>query len=124
MKFYSTNNRNLVAGLREAVLQGLAPDNGLYMPEYIPRLPDDFFSSIGHRSMQEIAFTVSQSFVDEDVNDESLSGIVARAIKFDAPLVPIGDMIHALELFHGPTMAFKDFGARFMAGLLGHFAQD
>ena len=124
MKFYSTNNRNLVAGLREAVLQGLAPDNGLYMPEYIPRLPDDFFSSIGHRSMQEIAFTVSQSFVGEDVNDETLSGIVARAIQFDAPLVPIGDMIHALELFHGPTMAFKDFGARFMAGLLGHFAQD
>lgn len=124
MKFYSTNNRTLVAGLREAVTRGLAPDNGLYMPEYIPRLPEDFFSSISQRSIQEIAFTVSQSFLGDDVSDEVLSGIVARAIQFDAPIVPVGDTIYALELFHGPTMAFKDFGARFMAGLLGYFARD
>lgn len=123
MKFYSTNNKSLVAGLKDAVLQGLAPDNGLYMPEYIPRLPEEFFSSIGQRSLQEIAFTVSQSFLGDDVSDETLTGIVARAIQFDAPVVALGDMVYALELFHGPTMAFKDFGARFMAGLLGYFAQ-
>lgn len=123
MKFYSTNNKSLVAGLKDAVLQGLAPDNGLYMPEYIPRLPEKFFSSIGQRSLQEIAFTVSQSFLGDDVSDETLTGIVARAIQFDAPVVALGDMVYALELFHGPTMAFKDFGARFMAGLLGYFAQ-
>lgn len=73
--------------------------------------------------MQEIAFTVSQSFLGDDVSDETLTGIVARAIQFDAPVVALGDMVYALELFHGPTMAFKDFGARFMAGLLGYFAQ-
>ncbi|HLT72152.1 MAG TPA: threonine synthase, partial [Cyclobacteriaceae bacterium] len=123
MKFYSTNNKDLVVDLKDAVLQGLAPDNGLYMPEYIPRLPEEFFSSISQRSIQEIAFTVSQSFLGDDLSDETLSGIVARAIQFDAPVVPLGDMIYALELFHGPTMAFKDFGARFMAGLLGYFAE-
>lgn len=123
MKFYSTNNRRLTAGLKDAVLQGLAPDNGLYMPANIPALPAEFFSSIGQRSLQEIAFTVSQCFVGDEVSDEVLTGIVAKAIQFDAPVVPVGDIAYALELFHGPTMAFKDFGARFMAGLLGYFAQ-
>lgn len=123
MKFYSTNNRQLTVGLKDAVLQGLAPDNGLYMPVNIPVLPADFFSSLSQRSLQEIAFTVSQAFVGDDVSDDALAGIVAKAVQFDAPVVPAGDAVYALELFHGPTMAFKDFGARFMAGLLGHFAQ-
>lgn len=122
MKFYSTNDRNLRVGLKEAVLHGLAPDKGLYMPEHIPQLPADFYTSLHQRSLQEIAFTISQSFVGGDVDDEALTGIVARAIQFDAPVVAVGDSVYALELFHGPTMAFKDFGARFMAGLLGYFA--
>lgn len=124
MRFYSTNDRSVTAGLKDAVLRGLAPDNGLYMPEYIPRLPAEFYSSIGQRSLQEIAFTVSKGFVGDDISDEALVGIIAKAIQFDAPVIAVGDTVYALELFHGPTMAFKDFGARFMAGLLAHFAAD
>lgn len=123
MKFYSTNNKSLRVTLREAVLQGLAPDKGLYMPERIPSLPAGFFDAAGERSMQEIAFVVAHEFVSDDIDDNTLSSIISHAIPFDAPVVGIDDNIYALELFHGPTFAFKDFGARFMAGLLGHFAQ-
>jgi threonine synthase len=123
VKFYSTNNKSLRVTLREAVLQGLAPDKGLYMPERIPSLPAGFFDAAGERSMQEIAFVVAHEFVSDDIDDNTLSSIISHAIPFDAPVVGIDDNIYALELFHGPTFAFKDFGARFMAGLLGHFAQ-
>ena len=105
------------------MLQGLAPDKGLYMPERIPSLPAGFFDAAGERSMQEIAFVVAHEFVSDDIDDNTLSSIISHAIPFDAPVVGIDDNIYALELFHGPTFAFKDFGARFMAGLLGHFAQ-
>lgn len=123
MKFYSTNNKGLRVGLREAVLQGLAPDNGLYMPERIPQLPEAFFATAGERSLQELAFAVAREFVTGDVADDILSAIISHAIPFDAPVVGVDDTLYALELFHGPTFAFKDFGARFMAGLLGHFAE-
>jgi threonine synthase len=123
VKFYSTNNKSLRVGFREAVLQGLAPDKGLYMPESIPRLPAEFFDSAGELSLQEIAVAVAREFVSGDVDDHTLSAIISHAIPFDAPVVAIDDTIFALELFHGPTFAFKDFGARFMAGLLGYFAQ-
>src|SRR3970282_1031959 len=123
MEFHSTNNRNLRVGLEEAVLHGLAQDNGLYMPVNIPQLPSDFFSSIEQRSFQDIAFAVARNFIDSEVKDEALATIIANAIQFDAPVVKLEERVYALELFHGPTLAFKDFGARFMSGLLGHFAR-
>ena len=123
MEFHSTNNRNLRVGLEEAVLHGLAQDNGLYMPVNIPQLPSDFFSSIEQRSFQDIAFAVASNFIDSEVKDEALATIIANAIQFDAPVVKLEERVYALELFHGPTLAFKDFGARFMSGLLGHFAR-
>jgi threonine synthase len=109
--------------LRDAVLQGLAPDKGLYMPERIPSLPAGFLDASGERSLQEIAFVVAREFASGDIDDNTLSSIISHALPFDAPVVGIEDNVYALELFHGPTFAFKDFGARFMAGLLGHFAQ-
>lgn len=123
MKFYSTNNRNLKVDLREAVTQGLAPDNGLYMPEHIPVLPEKFFETLSSKSFQEIAFEVAQNFVGEDVPSAELKRIVEHTIQFDAPVVAVEDNVYALELFHGPTLAFKDFGARFMSQLLGYFAR-
>jgi threonine synthase len=123
VKFYSTNNKALRVSLRDAVLQGLAPDKGLYMPERIPSLPAGFLDAAGERSLQEIAFVVAREFVSGDIDDNTLSSIISHALPFDAPVVSIEDNVYALELFHGPTFAFKDFGARFMAGLLGHFAQ-
>lgn len=123
MQFYSTNNPNLKVDLRQAVTQGLAPDNGLYMPERIPELPQDFFVTINQKSFQEIAFEVANSFLGDDIPATELRRMVEHTIQFDAPLVSIEENIYALELFHGPTLAFKDFGARFMSQLLGFFAK-
>lgn len=123
MKFYSTNNPGLKVDLRQAVTQGLAPDNGLYMPEQIPPLPPEFFTTIGQKSFREIAYTVAKHLIGDDVPDSELKRIVDHTIGFEAPLVEIEDSIFALELFHGPTLAFKDFGARFMSQLLGYFAK-
>lgn len=123
MKYYSTNNKNLTVDLKQAVTQGLAPDNGLYMPESIPVLPVDFFRTIDKKSFQEIALTVTQNILGDDIPANELKRIVEHTIQFDAPLVEIEQDIFALELFHGPTMAFKDFGARFMSQLLGYFAK-
>ena len=123
MKFYSTNNPDLKVDLKQAVTQGLAPDNGLYMPEKIPALPKAFFDTIAKKSFQEIAFEVADNLIGEDVPKAELQRIVEHTIQFDAPLVELGENIYALELFHGPTLAFKDFGARFMSQLLGYFAK-
>jgi threonine synthase len=123
MKFYSTNNPDLKVDLRQAVTQGLAPDNGLYMPERIPPLPQEFFKTIHEKSFQEIALAVAQNLIGEDVPPTELKRIIEHTIQFDAPVVKIEEGIFALELFHGPTLAFKDFGARFMSQLLGYFAQ-
>ena len=123
MKFYSTNNPDLKVDLKQAVTQGLAPDNGLYMPEKIPVLPKTFFDTIAKKSFQEIAFAVADNLIGEDVPKAELQRIVEHTIQFDAPLVELGNNIYALELFHGPTLAFKDFGARFMSQLLGYFAK-
>jgi threonine synthase len=123
MKFYSTNNTDLKVDLKQAVTQGLAPDNGLYMPEEIRPLPKSFFDTLPDMSFQEIAYHVSYHLLGADVPEADLKRIVEHTIQFDAPLVSIEDDIYALELFHGPTMAFKDFGARFMSQLLGHFAK-
>lgn len=121
MRLYSTQNKHHIVSLREAVIQGLAPDNGLYMPEKIERMPESFLESIQTKSFEEIAFGVASHLIGNDVETESLKKIVHHTIGFDAPLVEISPNCFALELFHGPTMAFKDFGARFMSQLLGYF---
>lgn len=123
MKYYSTSNRKLEVGLREAVIQGLAPDGGLFMPEQIPVLPDSFFAALPQLSFQEIGYEVANLFLKGDVPDADIHRMVNHTLQFDAPLVYVHDQIHSLELFHGPTLAFKDFGARFLSGLLGYFAQ-
>ncbi len=122
MNYYSTNNKNLKVSLREAVIQGLAPNNGLYMPETIPDLPASFFESLYQLSFQEIGFQVAKNLIGNDIPTNELKRIVDHTIQFDAPLVEIEKNIFSLELFHGPTLAFKDFGARFLSGLLGFFA--
>lgn len=122
MKFYSTQNTSRFTSLKEAVLQGLAPDNGLYMPAQVPQLPPGFFEGIHEKTFTEIAVEVAGKFTGEEIPQPELQRIVQHTLQFDAPLVPIDEQISALELFHGPTMAFKDFGARFMSQLLGFFS--
>jgi len=123
MKFYSTNNSKHLVSLQEAVIKGLAPDNGLYMPERIPTYPQEFFNSLSEKTFREIAFAVAKEFVGEDISSNQLKNIIDHTISFDAPLIEVEKNIFALELFHGPTLAFKDFGARFMSQMLGHFAK-
>ena len=121
MKYYSTNGKADKATLHEAVVKGLAGDKGLYMPEVIKALPKEFFDEIENLSFQEIAYRVADAFFGEDVPAETLKQIVYDTLAFDCPVVPVTENIYSLELFHGPTLAFKDVGARFMARLLGYF---
>ena len=121
MRYYSTNGKTKMVDLREAVVKGLAADNGLFMPERIAALPTTFYEQIDKLSFQDIAFTVAQAFFGEDVGADALRTIVNETLAFDCPVVPVQANCYALELFHGPTLAFKDVGARFMARLLGHF---
>lgn len=121
MNYYSTNGKAPKATLQEAVVKGLAPDKGLYMPEHIHMLPDSFFKNIGTLSLQEISHEVANAFFGEDIEKETLKEIVYDTMNFEIPLVQVTDSIYSLELFHGPTLAFKDVGARFMARLLGYF---
>ncbi len=121
MKYYSTNGKAPLASLEKAVVKGLAEDRGLYMPEHIKPLPKEFFDNIENMSFHDIAFTVAQAFFGEDVPDDDLRRIVCDTLAFDVPAVKVTDNIYSLELFHGPTLAFKDVGARFMARMLQHF---
>ena len=121
MNYYSTNGQAPLADLRKAVVKGLAEDRGLYMPERIKQLPKSFFDDIDKMSFQEIAYTVASSFFGEDVDADALHDIVYDTLSFDCPVVKVKENIYTLELFHGPTLAFKDVGARFMARLLGYF---
>ncbi|WP_301231794.1 pyridoxal-phosphate dependent enzyme, partial [Phocaeicola sartorii] len=121
MKYYSTNHQAPDASLEEAVVKGLASDKGLYMPEAIKPLPQEFYDHIEELSFQEIAYRVADAFFGEDVPAETLRQIVYDTLSFDVPAVKVKDNIYALELFHGPTLAFKDVGGRFMARLLGYF---
>lgn len=121
MKYYSTNGKAPLATLEQAVVNGLAQDKGLYMPEKIKPLSQEFFDNIENLSLQEIAYNVADSFFGEDVEAESLLKIVYDTLSFDIPAVKVKDNIYSLELFHGPTLAFKDVGARFMARLLQYF---
>ncbi|MBO5057908.1 MAG: threonine synthase [Prevotella sp.] len=121
MKYYSTNKQAPEATLHEAVVKGLASDRGLYMPKSIKTLPQEFFNDIDKMPFQEIAYTVADAFFGEDVDAESLRKIVYDTLAFDCPIAQVSDNIYSLELYHGPTLAFKDVGARFMARLLQYF---
>ena len=121
MKFYSLKDKSHRTSFREAVIKGLAPNKGLYFPESIPHLPTGFIDQIESLSAQEIAFELMHPFVSEDISADILSKIIQETLSFDIPLVKLSDRLSVLELFHGPTMAFKDIGARFMAQCLGHF---
>ena len=121
MKYYSTNGNSPLATLEEAVVRGLAPDKGLYMPERIKTLPKTFFDNIQDMTFQDIAYNVASAFFGEDVDGDALQEIVYDTLSFDCPVVKVNDNIYSLELFHGPTLAFKDVGARFMARMLQYF---
>ncbi|MBP5364831.1 MAG: threonine synthase [Bacteroidales bacterium] len=122
MKFYSTNNRSHVADLKTAVLKGLAPDKGLYMPESIPTMPASFWDNLPGMSMPQIGFEVLKHFFCPDIPEDKFRQMVEEAFNFPVPVVKVSDRISALELFHGPTLAFKDVGARFLARVMSYFA--
>ncbi len=121
MKYYSTNHQTPDVSLQEAVVKGLAADKGLFMPERINELPTSFFEQMSQMSLQEVAYQVAQAFFGEDIPADKLKQIVYDTMNFNIPLVKVSDNIYSLELFHGPTLAFKDVGARFMARMLGYF---
>ncbi len=121
MNYYSLNHNSPKVNFAEASLRGQAPDKGLYFPEHIPQVPKDFIANIRNYSKEEIGFTVMKPYVGETIADTDLQKIVNETINFDFPLVKISENISSLELFHGPTLAFKDVGARFMSRCLGYF---
>jgi threonine synthase len=123
MNFYSTNNKKESVTFRTAILQGLANDKGLFMPESIPQLEANFLANLSGLSFQEISFTIAQKFVEDEISNTELDKIINSSISFPATLVKLSDSLSILELFHGPTLAFKDFGARFMARTMEHFLQ-
>ncbi|HWI90514.1 MAG TPA: threonine synthase [Flavisolibacter sp.] len=124
MQYYSTNNKSVTANFKEATIQGQAPDKGLYYPSQIPSLPKDFIEGIEKISREEIALKVIEPYVGDSIPKNELQRIVSETIAFDFPLVPITENILTLELFHGPTLAFKDVGARFMSRCLGYFVKN
>lgn len=124
MKYYSLNNKAIKVSFQEAVIQGLAPDKGLYFPETITQLPPSFFEDIESLSNEEIAFQAIQQFVGDEIPATELKRIVTETLSFDFPLVAVEENVYSLELFHGPTMAFKDVGARFMSRCLAYFNRD
>lgn len=121
MKFYSLNHNSPDVSFREAVIQGLAPDKGLYFPESVAALPTEFFDNIEKLSNPEIAFEAIKQFVGDEIPETELKRIIEETLSFNFPLVKVEENVYSLELFHGPTMAFKDVGARFMARCLGYF---
>ncbi|MBF4471549.1 threonine synthase [Flavobacterium sp. HJJ] len=124
MKYYSLNHNAPNVSFQEAVIQGLAADKGLYFPESITPLASSFFDSIENLSHEEIAFEAIKQFVGDEIPTETLKQIIAETLCFDFPVVEVENGIYSLELFHGPTMAFKDVGARFMSRCLGYFNKD
>lgn len=121
MQYYSTEHKSPSVSLQEAVIKGLAPDRGLYMPERISEIPKAFFNNIAEMPLQDIAYVVANTLFGDDIESETLRNIVNETLSFDIPLKEVENDRYVLELFHGPTLAFKDVGARFMARLLGHF---
>jgi threonine synthase len=123
MNFYSTNNKELKVPFMEAVFNSLPADKGLYMPQTIPQMNPEFMRNLHNYTFSEISFEVAKALLDGAIPDEELQKLVSATINFDAPLVEISDKIHVLELFHGPSLAFKDFGARFMSRVMAYFMQ-
>ena len=121
MRYYSTKHESPEVSLQEAVVKGLAPDNGLYMPERFDKLPESYFDGISNMSFQELSYQVALRLFGEDIPEAELRQIVYDTLQFPTPVVEVEKDIYALELFHGPTLAFKDVGARFMARMLRHF---
>lgn len=121
MNYYSLNKQAPKVSFQEAVIQGLAPDKGLYFPESLSKLPQSFFDSIENLSNEEIAFEVISQFVGNEIPEKELRQIISETLSFDFPLVKVEENVYSLELFHGPTMAFKDVGARFMSRCLAYF---
>ncbi|MEK7452145.1 MAG: threonine synthase, partial [Patescibacteria group bacterium] len=123
MKYQSTNRHAPIVNAHEAVMNGLAPDGGLYVPRDVPKLPESFWLSLSDRSLQEIGFEIANAYLSEDVSEIILRDIISKTLSFEIPLVSLTERISILELFHGPTLAFKDVGARFTACLMGHFVE-
>ncbi|NWF89496.1 MAG: threonine synthase [Ignavibacteriaceae bacterium] len=125
MKYFSTNNQNNLVSFREAVLKGLADDGGLFMPENIPQLSISFLHSLKEKSFSEISLEIASKFIsEEEIPSVELTKKIDESINFPAPLIPFNNSLNVLELFHGPTLAFKDFGARFMAQIMSYFIKD
>ncbi len=118
MQYYSTNNPNHKVALKEAVIKGLAPDQGLYMPEGIPVMPTSFYENLSSMNFQEMGYVLIKALFGEDLNASQVKELVDHTLIFDAPLVKLEEGIYSLELYHGPTLAFKDFGARFCSKLM------
>lgn len=121
MNYYSLNNKNHKVTFQQAVINGLAPDKGLYFPESISQLPNSFFDEIENLSNEEIAYQAIKQFVGNEIPENELKQIISETINFDFPCVKVEENVFSLELFHGPTMAFKDVGARFMSRCLAYF---
>ena len=121
MKYYSLNNKSHKVNFQQAVVEGLSPDRGLYFPETITPLPDSFFANIEKLTHEEIAYESIKQFVGDEIPETELKRIITETLCFDFPCVQVEDNVFSLELFHGPTMAFKDVGARFMSRCLGYF---
>ncbi|MCO6163061.1 threonine synthase [Flavobacterium sp. NRK F7] len=124
MQYYSLNNKEHLVSFQEAVTNGLAPDKGLYFPNEIPKLETSFFNSIESLSHEEIAFKTIQPYIGNEIPEKELKKIISETLSFEFPLVQLESNVFSLELFHGPTMAFKDVGARFMSRCLGYFNKD
>lgn len=124
MQYYSLNNKEHFVSFQEAVTNGLAPDKGLYFPNEIPKLENSFFNSIESLSHEEIAFKTIQPYIGNEIPEKELKKIISETLSFEFPLVQLESNVFSLELFHGPTMAFKDVGARFMSRCLGYFNKD
>jgi len=124
VKYYSTADHSNRVSLKAAVLEGMPADGGLYMPEILPKLPDNFFDALPDMDFQTLSFEVAQALIGEDVPEAILRNIIDEALNFETPLVDIEENIKTLELFHGPTLAFKDVGARFMSRLMAYFIQN
>jgi threonine synthase len=124
MKFYSTNNTSSRVSFKDAVFNSMPQDKGLYMPENIPRLDDKFISNLDQYSLPEIAFHVAQNLLGDDIPADDLKAIIDDAINFYAPIVKLEENVYVLELFHGPSLAFKDFGARFMSRIMSYFLEE
>ncbi|MDO7744986.1 MAG: threonine synthase, partial [Pedobacter sp.] len=124
MKLYSTNNRDLKVDFQSAVFNSMPQDKGLYMPVTIPVLDDEFLQHLDQYTLPEIAYTIASALLQDDIPADDLKAIIEDAINFDAPVRQLNEQTYVLELFHGPSLAFKDFGARFMSRIMAYFLKD